>query len=145
MIKNKIKDLSEEQLAIVLKTEPGCEERYPSGKTLGDFIKDHLPFSEDSSLTDLYDEMSCFHLVWPFRTLHVTVEVTLSRGYTLAVLDDNTINDFEKGNITIDEVDPDFNLETAQSLLRYDPDDGYVSGDYAVCDDMGRTLVDWDD
>ena len=142
MVKNKIKDLTEEQLAIVLTHDSGKERCY-IGSTLKEFI-DGVGFSEDATLSELYEEICHFNLKWPFRTLNVTVEVALSQGFTIPVLEE-TLDAYVKGEIGIDDVDPDFTLKDAEEkTLEVVMTDGYHNFDYAVDDDWGRTLVDWD-
>lgn len=143
-IKNMVRDLSAEQRNIVLEPSEACEPRGFVGKTLGEFIDYQL--LEDQTLTALYDELSCWHLKWPFRLLKVTVEATVSRGYDIAVLDDETVNAFANGEIEqLNELDPKFNLETAYNDVFSSYADGCVSYDYAVEDDTGRKILDWDD
>ena len=144
IIKNRVKDLTEDQRNIVLESDPIFTARGFVGKTLGEFIEHQL--LENATLTELYEEMSVWHLKWPFRLLKVTVEATVSRGYDIAVIDDETIDAFAKGEIEqLNELDPKFNLETAYDEALSDWMDGYVNYDYAVEDDTGRKILDWDD
>lgn len=143
-IKNMVKDLTKEQLNVVLESEPTITARGFVGKTLGEFIEHQL--LENDTLTELYEEMSIWHLKWPFRLLKVTVEATVSRGYDIAVLNDETVDAFAKGEIEqLNELDLKFNLTTAYDEAFATYMDGYVSYDYAVEDDTGRKILDWDD
>ena len=143
-INNMVKDLTEEQRNIVLESDPNLTARGFVGKTLGEFIEHQL--LENDTLTELYEEMSVWHLKWPFRVLKVTVEATVSRGYDIAVLDDEAVDAFAKGEIEqLNELDPKFNLQTAYNEAFATYMDGYVSYDYAVEDDTGRKILDWDD
>ena len=143
-----VSDLSEEQRNLILQDAEIVSERYPArgfaGRTLREFIGENM--LENSTLTELYEEMSVMRLKWPFRLLRVTVEARVSRGYDIAVLDDETIDAYAKGEIEqLSEFDPNFNLETAYQETIDTYMDGYVSYDYAVMDDQDRTLVEWDD
>ena len=139
-----VKDLTEEQLNIIIEPDDIGIARGVAGMPLRDFIERQM--LENDTLTELYEEMSAWHLKWPFRVLKVTVEATVSRGYDIAVLDDETVDAYANGNIPgLDMLDPKFNLQTAYDEAFATYMDGYVSYDYAVEDDTGRKILDWDD
>ena len=142
MVKNMVKDLSKEQLAVILTHDVGKKSSYV-GSTLREFIEG-VGISEDATLTELYEAMQTYRLAWPFRLLHVTCEATISRGYSLAVLDDETIHEYGLGKIELEDIDPKFNLEKAYEETASGYLDGYINYDYAVHDDREGCLVDWD-
>ncbi|MBQ3407239.1 MAG: hypothetical protein IJH11_08355 [Lachnospiraceae bacterium] len=140
-MKNKVKDLSEEQLDILLESVP--DKQTPGREvTLREFIKENS--LEESTLTELLSKMDAHRILWPFRTVSVTVEVTLSLGYELAVLDDETIEDLHSGKLDIDEIDPDFTVDKAREEIMNDPESCGFNLDYAVMDDGDCTIKDWD-
>lgn len=141
-MKNMVKDLSEEQLDLILQEDVDAHISVYDGKSLREFIQEE--FLEEATLSELYKEMEVYRLKWPFRLLKVTVEASITRGYNLAVLDDETIEAYAKGEIELDQIDPRFKLEEAEEETASGYMDGYINYDYAVCDDRDRTLVDWD-
>lgn len=147
MVKNMVKDLSEEQLNIVLEAAPNRDPKDYVGKTLRDFVCNEMP-SGDHTLTELMDMMeNKFGLKWPFRSINVTVEVKTTRGFTLAVMDDETINAIAHGDVRMDEIDPNWDVDSATEEVIDDLSLGLLAheSDYAVNDDKGRCLVDWYD
>ena len=140
-MKNMVKDLSAEQLRLALEPDGKRPIDGYEGKTIQDFVKDKG--LKNASLTKLMAEMERHNILWPFRSVQVTVEVTHRLSYDLAVLEDETLEALKDGMVEIDELDPDFFLEDAYEDVNAD-ESADVEEDYAVCDDDGRDLIVWD-
>ena len=143
-IKNRVKDLTAEQRAIVLEAKEGYEARGNyEGRTLGEFVDEVM--SENETITELYEEMSVWNLKWPFRLLHVDVEACTSRRFTIAVLEDETMEKLDKWSSSeIMALDPKFSLESAFEETYAAAENGDISYDYAVVDDKDRTILAFD-
>ena len=113
-VKNRAGELSEAQRSITLKVDNEDAAHKAAdfvGKTLGEFIEcNNL---QDATLTELMENLQRYNLKWPFRYLQVTVAVEVTRGYTIAVLDDETMEEYRKGNLYFDELDPNFSIDKA--------------------------------
>lgn len=111
MIKNRVADLTEDQLQLVLEGEERKKDRGFVGVTLGKFIEEnHL---KDATLTRLYEEMQFWHLKWPLFVLNVSVEVKKRRMYSLGVLDETIVEEYKAGRISLTNIDPDFSIDKA--------------------------------
>ena len=142
MVRNKVADLREDELNIVLSSWAVHDVPWYAGRTLREFVENEM--LENATITDLYDEMQVWRLNWPFRTLNITVEVTARRGFTLGVLDDQTIDGYAHGDIDFSDIDPKCSVTKLYDETLADMDVGEVEYDYAVEDDLGRKLVEWD-
>lgn len=139
MIKNRVADLTEDQLKLVLEGEERKKDRGFVGVTLGKFIEEnHL---KDATLTRLYEEMQFWHLKWPFFVLNVSVEVKKRRMYSLGVLDEAIVEEYKAGRISLTNIDPDFSIDKAYNETIHEYPEGYYEGDYAVTDSYGHTLL----
>lgn len=145
IIRNTVKDLTENELNVVLQPREGNKARGYVGQSLRNFIEGEM-LTESTSITELYDELTVFNLAWPFRKLNISVEVTLSRGFEIAVLDDEVIDALQTGTLEqIDEIDPSFKLKEAYAAVVEEAENCNPQYDYAIFDDEYRTIVDWDD
>lgn len=144
MAKNMVKDLSDEQLAIILEPNESGDPRGFVGKTLGEFIEHQM--LENGTLTSLYEEMNCWGLKWPFRLVYIDVEARTSRRYTIGVLEDTTMDAIQKWSASeIFELDPNFKLEQAfEEAYLAAMEVGDVCYDYAIITDDDRVILDWD-
>lgn len=141
-VRNRLYQLTEAERAVVLKAMPGRKARGYEGETLGRFVDEEMGGSE--ALSELMDELSVWNLEWPFRKLYVTVELRAMRGYEIAVLDDGTVDAYANSTISLSNIDPDWD-DSLESVAEEIAKDGICVGDYAVDDDEGRRLVDWND
>ncbi len=141
MIKNRVSDLTEEQLQLVLESDERKKKRGFVGVTLKKFIEENR--LKDATLTQLYEEMQFWHLKWPFYVLNVTVEVKKRRMYSLGVLDENTVAEYKAGDISLTNIDPDFSIDKAYNETMHEYPEEYYEGDYAVTDSNGHILLAW--
>lgn len=139
----KIKELTQEQLlAELVDSGSGRAGIDHEGETLEEFVE-ISGLSFEATVSELHEFLVNCGIQSPFRELGITTEVTRSRGYTIAVTDEQYAR-YVSGELGIDELEPNrFNLEEAYYETEFG--DGVSSSrDYAVSNGFGRNIVDWD-
>lgn len=138
----RIKDLSKSQLSARLDSRDCMSGGKGFGSGTLEEIIESSGLSNEATVTELHEILDRCGVKSPFRELSVTVEVTRSRGYMIAVTDEQYAC-FQSGDLDIDALEPTrFNLEEAYFETEFG-DDVYSRQDYAVSDEEGRNLVDW--
>ena len=138
----RIKELNRSQLSAKMSSKDNKNgEEDLSNKTLEEIIESS-GLSDEATVTELHEALDRWGMKSPFRQLSVTVEVTRSREYMIAVTDEQYAC-FQSGDLDINALEPTrFNLEEA--YLETEFGDGvYSKQDYAVSDGDGRNLVEW--
>lgn len=104
-IKNRVHDLTEEQLSVKLETdESRCEKSQYDGITLGEFINQVIA-PEDISLNGLYWLLVNAGLKWPFFEIEASFLVEYCRGYVIPVLDKESYEAITSAEDPLDPAD----------------------------------------
>ncbi len=139
-----IGNLSEKYLTKVLRDDPRSDHGgidY-TGETLAEYIE-LAGLSKECSITKLHEALMAAGIQSPFQPLIITVEVTVSRGFEIA-LTDEAYDALGHGDVEIDDLDPDFKLEDAYAETEYDRN-AFRDYDYGIQDCEGRVIVPFDD
>lgn len=141
MIRNKIKDLTDPELDVVLEAVHSYTTSWGVGETLRRYIQYDIGagiLSEESSITELYEDLTDLGIKWPFRKFTITAEVTVTKEFTLAALDDPEISESTHATFHPADIDPTFTEQRLYTeTLDYKGKD-YVDFSMEVRDDRGR-------
>jgi len=140
-VRNMVADLNEAELSVILQQKDPRYTRGFVGKTLKVFIEHNM--LENSTLTELMEELECWNLRWPFRSLTVNAEIRMGVQQKIAVLQEN-LDDFFSGKIEdLSALDTKFSIDDLYDKAEDELQKSTPIYDFTVCDDSGRTIVDW--